>query len=141
MTQDPDPGVRREVAIVLGRAAPVPERGLAILERLSSDADMTVRAGAYAARLLQGHALALPPEIDAPAAAASVRDAADLPSLRDTARTAPVEEHRLAAALALALLQDDVAREVARTDPIPAIRHRVGGALDLTIVNDPGAST
>ena len=140
MTLDPDAGVRREVAIVMGRAAPVGEAGLAILERLSGDADMTVRAGAYAARLLQGLPLPLPPGIDGPAVVAAVLDAADLPSLRDLARTAPAEERRLAAALALALLQDDVAREVARTDPVPAIRHRVGGALELSSVNHPGAS-
>lgn len=141
LTQDPDPGVRREVAIVLGRAAPVEAAGLAILERLSGDGDMTVRAAAYAARLLHGLPLSLPPNIDSQAVAASVLEAADLPALRDAARTASGEERRLAAALALALLQDDVAREVARTDPIPAIRHRVGGALELSMVSDTGAST
>ena len=38
------------------------------------------------------------------------------------------------------MLQDDVAHEVARTDPVPSIRHRVGGALELSIVTLPGAS-
>ena len=57
--------------------------------------------------------------------------AAHLPALRETARTAPGEDRRLAAALALALLEDEVARQVARTDPVPSIRHRVSGALEL----------
>ncbi len=141
MTQDPDAGVRRQVAIVLGRAAPVTEPGLVILDRLAADPDMTVRAAAYVARLLQGVALPFPPGLDAQVAAEAVQEGADLPTLRQTARSASSEVQRLAAALALALLQDDIAREVARTDPVPSIRHRVGGALDLSIVSLPGAST
>jgi HEAT repeat protein len=141
MTQDPDAGVRREVAIVLGRAASVRPPGVLTLERLAADPDMTVRAAAYVARLVQGAALPLPPGLDARVAADAVQEGANLAVLRQTARTAASEESRLAAALALALLQDDVAREVARADPVPAIRHRVSGALDLSIVNLPGAST
>jgi HEAT repeat protein len=140
MTQDPDAGVRREVAIVLGRAAPIRKPGLVTLDRLAADPDMTVRAAAYIACLLQGVALPLPPGLDAQVAAQAVHEGADLPSLRQTARTASSEDRRLAAALALALLHDDVAREVARTDPVPSIRHRVGGVLDLSIVSLAGAS-
>ncbi|HEU4680432.1 MAG TPA: HEAT repeat domain-containing protein [Gemmatimonadales bacterium] len=140
MTQDPDATVRREVAIVLGRGAPVGRPGLATLERLAGDYDMAVRAAAHVARLLQGRSLPLPPGLDAQMAAQAVLDIADLASLRQTARTAGGEEQRLAAALALALLQDDVAREVARTDPVPAIRHRVSGALELSIATAAGAS-
>lgn len=139
MTHDPDATVRREIAIVLGRAAPVRAPGLDILERLTGDEDMGVRAAAYVARLLQGIALPLPPEMDSQLAAQAVRESADLATLRQTARTAASEERRLAAALALALLQDDTAREVARTDPAPAIRHRVSGALDISNVSGPGA--
>jgi HEAT repeat protein len=141
MTQDPHAGVRREVAIVLGRAAPIRKPGLATLDRLSADPDMTVRAAAYVAHLLQGVALPFPPGLDAQAAAQAVQEGADLAGLRQTARTASSEERRLAAALALALLQDDVAREVARTDPVPSIRHRVSGALELSIVSLPGPSS
>ena len=141
MIQDPDPSVRREVAIVLGRAAPVRMPGLVTLDRLAADPNMTVRAAAYVAHLIQGVALPLPPGLDAQVAAQAVLEGADLASLRQTARTASSEERRLAAALALALLQDDVAREVARTDPTPSIRHRVGGALELSIVSLSGAST
>jgi hypothetical protein len=140
MTQDPDAGVRREVAIVLGRAAPIRKPGLVTLDRLAADPDMSVRAAAYIACLLQGVALPLPPGLDAQVAAQAVQEGADLPSLRQTARTASSEDRRLAAALALALLHDDVAREVARTDPVPSIRHRVGGVLDLSIVSLAGAS-
>lgn len=137
MTQDPDATVRREVALVLGRGAPVGRPGLATLERLAADAEMSVRAAAYVARLLQGVALPLPPELDGQVAADAVRESANLPRLRQTARTSSSEDQRLAAALALALLQDDIAREVARTDPAPAIRHRVAGALELSIVSVP----
>jgi HEAT repeat protein len=137
MTQDPDATVRREVALVLGRGAPVPRQGVATLERLASDADMSVRAAAYVAKLLQGMALPLPPELDSQVAAEAVRESANLPRLRQTARTSSSEDQRLAAALALALLQDDIAREVARTDPAPAIRHRIAGALELSIVSVP----
>lgn len=140
MTQDPDPAVRREVAVVLGRGAPVMKQGLVALERLSADPDMAVRAAAHVARLLQGIPLPLPPDLDPQIAAQAALDIADLPSLRLTARTHGGEDRRLAAALTLALVQDDVAREVARTDPVPAIRHRVSGALDLAIVSATGAS-
>jgi HEAT repeat protein len=133
MSQDSDSGVRREVALALGRAAPVRKPGVATLERLATDEDMVVRAAAYVARLLQGLALPLPPELDTLVAAEAVRHGADLQNLRQTALTDPSEERRLSASLALALLQDDVAREVARRDPSPAIRHRVAGALELSI--------
>jgi HEAT repeat protein len=138
MTHDPDSTVRREVAIVLGRTAPVRKPGLDILERLAGDVDMEVRTGAYVARLLQGIPLPLPPELDSQLGAKALQDMADLANLRQTARTASSEERRLAAALALALLQDDTAREVARTDPAPAVRHRVSGALDLSKLTSPG---
>ncbi|MDQ3224551.1 MAG: hypothetical protein M3Q75_13945, partial [Gemmatimonadota bacterium] len=140
MIQDPDAGVRREIALVLSRAAPLRKPGLTTLDHLAADPDMTVRAAAYVARLVQGIALPFPPGLDAEVAAQAVQEGADLPGLRQAARTAPSEERRLAAALALALLQDDVAREVARTDPVPSIRHRVGGALEVSIVSLPGAS-
>ncbi len=93
---------------------------------------MPVRASAYVARLLQGTVLPLPPELDPQVAGEAVRESADLPGLRQTAQTSGSEEQRLAAALALALLQDETAHEVARTDPAPSIRHRVAGALELS---------
>jgi hypothetical protein len=135
MVLDPEPGVRRQVAVALGKAAPVLPPGIAVLERLAADPEMPVRAAAYAARLAQGAPVPLPPGIEPKVAAEAVRDTLDLGSLRATARTTRSEDGRLAAALALALLQDDVAREIARTDPIPSIRHRVGGALELAMAS------
>jgi hypothetical protein len=139
MVDDPDVTVRRELAIVLGRGAPVQKPGIQTLELLAGDVEMGVRAAAYVARLLQGTPLPLPPGIDGQVAAQAVEDIADLPTLRQIARGAREEDRRLAAALTLALLQDDVAHEVARTDPVPAIRHRVGGALELSLVPAVGA--
>ncbi len=132
MIRDPDPSVRREVAVVLARADSLTNAGAEILQRLAADRDMAVRASAYVARLLQGTVLPLPPELDPQVAGEAVRESADLPELRQTAQTSASEEHRLAAALALALLQDETARAVARTDPAPSIRHRVAGALELS---------
>ena len=86
---------------------------------LADDMAMPVRAAAFAARLVQGVPVSPPPGVDLREAAAALRESADLTTLRETARTAPDENQRLAAALALALLQDEVAHEVARTDPVP----------------------
>jgi HEAT repeat protein len=140
MAQDPDPSVRREVALILGRGESLLKPGLDTLESLGADPDMPVRAAAYVSRLLRGSALPLPPELDSQVVAQAVRESGNIPRLRETALTSSSEEQRLAAAMALALLQDDVAREVARTDPAPSIRHRVSGALELSIANTPVAS-
>jgi HEAT repeat protein len=140
MIHDPHIAVRRQVAIALGRSASMGGAAAGILERLSSDPEMPVRAAAYIARLLQGSPVPLPPGVDPGTAADAVREASDLPALRETARSTIGEERRLAAALALALLQDEVAREVARTDPVPSIRHRVSGALELAMQTSPGMS-
>jgi hypothetical protein len=138
MTQDPDPEIRREIATTLSRAAEVRPDGLIVLEHLESDPEMGVRAAAYAARLIQGVPVPLPPNLDPRMAADAVRAGADLGALRNAARTAASEDGRLSAALALALLQDEVARQVARSDPAPSVRHRVAGALDL-VMSVPGA--
>src|SRR4051812_46129934 len=140
LTQDPDPGVRREVAVVLGRAAVWAPGAEVVLQRLESDGEMIVRAAAHVARLLQGIAVPLPPGLDPVVAAEAVRDTGELESLRAIARTTSSEDRRLAAGLALALVQDEVARELAHTDPVPSIRHRVGGALDLSLPEGPGAA-
>jgi len=131
MAEDPDPDVRRELALVLGGMDHPAAIALETLTRLADDQEMPVRAAAYIGRLLQGMPVPLPPGLDPRATAGALQTAAHLPALRETARTAPAEDRRLAAALALALVEDDVARQVARTDPAPAIRHRVSGALEL----------
>ncbi|HUR94010.1 MAG TPA: HEAT repeat domain-containing protein [Gemmatimonadales bacterium] len=132
MAEDPDAEVRREAALAMAGAPRLPGAALATLAHLADDQEMAVRAAAYVGRLLQGTPVPLPPGLDPAAAAGAVRTAAELPVLRETARTAAGEDRRLAAALALALLGDDVARDVARSDPIPSIRHRVSGALELS---------
>jgi HEAT repeat protein len=137
LTQDPDPSIRREVAIVLGKLSTLGGGGEVVLQRLEADTEMVVRAAAHVARLLQGIPVPLPPGLDPIVAAEAVRDTSDLESLRAIARSAPSEDRRLAAALALALIQDDVAKDVARSDPAPSIRHRVAGALELSM---PAAS-
>ena len=131
LAEDPDPSVRRQAALSIGAARqPNPETD-AVLGALADDIAMPVRAAAFAARLVQGVPVAPPPGVELREVAAALRESADLTTLRETARTASDENQRLAAALALALLQDEVAHEIARTDPFPSIRHRVGGALEL----------
>jgi HEAT repeat protein len=138
MTQDPEVEIRREVAIRLGEVAQVDRPGLVVLEHLEEDSDMSVRAAAHVARLLRGIPIPHPPNLDVRVAAEAVRGGADVGTLRNVARSAPSDDRRLAAALALALIQDDVAHEVARSDPAPAVRHRVGGALELSLPVVPG---
>ena len=131
LAADPDPSVRREVAIAIGAAPERAPEGGATLEHLAADPAGPVRAAAYVGHLLRGTPVALPPGVDPQEAAAALREAGDLPALREIARTAADENRRLAAGLALALVQDQVAHEVARTDPFPSVRHRVGGAIEL----------
>jgi hypothetical protein len=128
---DPDSSVRRETALAAGVARDRTAEADAILEELAGDNAMPVRAAAYAARLVQGIPLPPPPGIAFGEVAASLRESADLAALHEIARTASDGDQRLAAGFALAMLDDHVAREVARTDPSPSIRHRVGGALEL----------
>jgi HEAT repeat protein len=131
MADDPDAEVRREVAVAIGGADRAGPAAIEILARLADDQEMAVRAAAYIGRLLQGTPVPLPPGLDPRAASGALRRVVHLATLRETARTAPGEDRRLSAALALALLEDEVAHQVAHTDPVPAIRHRVSGALDL----------
>jgi HEAT repeat protein len=131
LAADPDPSVRREVALAIGATPDGANAMAAVLDTLAADIAMPVRAAVFAARLLQGMPLSPPPGIELREVAMAIREHGDLAALRAAARTAPEENRRLAAALALALLQDQVAHEVARTDPFPSIRHRVGGALQL----------
>lgn len=138
LAEDPDPTVRRALALSLATAPELGDRALRPLIRLSGDGEMSVRAAAYVGRLLLGTPVTLPPLLDPASAAEALRATADMGALRETARTAAAEDHRLAAALALALLQDEVAREVARTDPVPTVRHRVSGALELVASRQEG---
>jgi HEAT repeat protein len=136
LRQDPDPSVRREIAVVLGRFGQTRGGGEVVLRNLESDSEMIVRAAAHVALLLIGIPVPLPPGLEPNVAAEAVRDTGELESLREIARTAPSEERRLAAGLALALVQDEAAKEIAHTDPAPSIRHRVAGALELALPED-----
>ena len=103
---------------------------------------MAVRAAAYVARLLQGIALPFPPGLDAQVAAEAVREGADLSGLRQTARSAPLggAAPRRGPGAWRCCRTTSPARWRGPTR-CPSIRHRVGGALDLSIVSLPGAST
>ncbi len=125
MADDPDPEVRRELATLLRT---VPDGGT--LARLTDDADPRVRAAAAVSGILRGELTALPAGVGREEAAEAVIDAGDLVDLRQTARTSPDERHRLAAALALGLVDDQVAREVAEGDPVRAVRDRVAALLE-----------
>jgi hypothetical protein len=118
----------------------VGQAGLLVLEHLDGDSEMSVRAAAHVARLLQGIPIPLPPGLEPRVVAEAVREGADLGTLRNLARAAPSDQRRLSAALALALVQDEVAREAARSDPVPAVRHRVAGALELSLPTAIGES-
>jgi HEAT repeat protein len=120
LADDPDPDVRRELAMLL-RAVP----GQGTLARLLADAEPRVRAAAAVTAISRGELTALPDDVAPGEAAGAVMDANHLVELREAARTSPDERHRLAAALLLALVRDQVAREVEESDPVPALRAAV----------------
>jgi HEAT repeat protein len=124
MAGDPDADVRRDVAVLL-QGAPAADA----LARLRTDADPRVRAAAAVSSILRGEITALPANVARTDAAEAVVDSGALADLRRTARTSPDERHRLAAGLALALVGDQVAREVAASDPVPAVRTAVTDLL------------
>jgi len=126
MLGDPDPAVRRQIARTYLDA---PDS--AALEPLFLDPDETVRAALFATRLLRGE-WSDPPEpfgISRAVAAVAVREAVAPELLRDIARNDRDAARRQPAALALALLGDEAAYTVMRTDPVWAVRDRVGRML------------
>ncbi len=123
---DPDPGVRQDIALAFQDA---PDTDA--LEPLFLDPDEMVRAALFVVRLLRGE-WTEPPDnagISRPAAATMVRRAGPLDALRELARTDQDPARRLPAALALAVLGDEAAYTVLRTDPQWAIRDKVGRLL------------
>ena len=64
-----------------------------------------------------------------PAAATAVRRALPIETLRDMARSDRDAARRLPAALALAVLDDEAAYTVMRSDPVWSVRDRVGRML------------
>ena len=126
MLGDPDPGVRQDIALAFLNAPDT-----AALEPLFLDPDEMVRASLFVTRLLRGE-WSEPPGafgITRSAAATAVRYAVPVESLRDMARDEQDPARRLPAALALAVLGDEAAFTVMRTDPMWAVRDRVGRML------------
>jgi HEAT repeat protein len=126
MLGDPDPGVRRDIA-----RAYLDGPETTALEPLFLDPDEMVRAALFVTRLLRGEWNEPPAAfgISRAAAATAVRHAVSLESLRDIARAERDPARRVPAALALAVLGDEAAYAVMRTDPIWAVRDRVGRML------------
>lgn len=124
---DPDPGVRRQVAVEL-RPAP----SAAALARLADDPDDSVRAAAWTTRLLRGEVTAVPESVPRGELAAHIRATVPLDELHRVTGTDQDRKHRLAAGIALALLNDPLAREMASGDASPEVRDAVGKALSET---------
>jgi HEAT repeat protein len=124
LAEDPDPVVRRDLALLLHGTLNIP-----LPSSLRQDPDESVRAAAAVSSLLRGEATRLPAGVSREAAAVAVSDLARTEDLRGVARTAPDPVHRLAAALALALVGDPVAHQVAAHDPLPSVRDQVAAML------------
>ncbi len=120
LADDPDAGVRRELAMLL-RTVP----GQGILPRLLGDPEPRVRAAAAVTGISRGELTMLPSDVAPAEAAGAVMDSNHLDELRETVRTSPDERHRQAAALLLVLVRDQVALEVEESDPVPAVRAAV----------------
>jgi HEAT repeat protein len=121
MLNDPDPGIRQDVALAFLDAPDVAP--LAVLEQ---DPDEMVRAMLFAVRLLHGDTGEISGlSVSRPAAATAIRRARPTDWLRETARGALEGKERAPAALALAVLDDEVAYHVMRADPLRTIRDQV----------------
>jgi HEAT repeat protein len=123
---DPDPGVRQAIALGFQEA---PDS--MALEPLMLDPDEMVRASLFVVRLLRGEWQAPPSNagISRLAAATAIRQAIPVDTLHDRARPEQEPEARLTAGLALAVLNDDAAYSIMRTDPQWSIRDKVGRML------------
>jgi hypothetical protein len=123
---DPDPEVRREIALAF-REAPDSKA----LEPLARDPDEAVRASRFAVLVLRGEMQEQPRDaaISRAAAAEAMRQAVPVDQLREVARDHHDPAQRLAAALALGVMEDEVAHQVSRTDPQWQIRDKVSRML------------
>ena len=122
MLGDPDPGVRRDIA-----RAWLDAPDTQALEPLFLDPDPAVRGALYAVRLLRGEWSEPPARYGVPPedAMAGIRDTLPVETLREIARDDREGARRQPAALALAVLRDEAAWTVMRTDPVWAIRDKV----------------
>ena len=126
MLGDPDPGVRQIIA-----RAHIDAPDSKAIEPLALDPDEMVRAALFATRILRGEWDEPPVDLalSRAAAATAIRRCVPVEKLRETARTEPDPARRLPVALALAVLGDDAAYSVTRSDPQWSIRDRVGRML------------
>jgi HEAT repeat protein len=126
MLGDPDPEVRQAIARAFLEAP-----NTDALAPLALDPDEKVRATLFVTRLLRGEGSEPPaaPRLTRSSAAAAVLEAMPVDALRDMAKSERDQGRRLSAALALAVLGDEAAYSVMRSDPIWAVRDRVARML------------
>jgi HEAT repeat protein len=122
--EDPDADVRRKAALelILARDGPDPAP-------LLNDVDEGVRAAAWSAQMLRGQRTDLPDTIGREIAAAAIREVMTPEDLHLTVRTSPDQGRRIAAGIALALMDDPLAREMAQSDPVAEVRNQVSRLL------------
>lgn len=126
MLGDPDPSVRQGIARSFLDAP-----NTDALAPLALDPDEMVRAAYFVTRLLRGEGSEPPTgaRVARASAATAVLEAIPLDTLREMASSERDQGRRLSAALALAVLGDEAAFSVMRSDPIWAVRDRVGRML------------
>lgn len=123
--QDPEPEIRRRAALELRASPDGPDPS-----PLLRDPDERVRAAAWLADLVRGKRMTLPDDVGRETAVATLREVTTAEELQQIVRTSPDPRLRLSAGIALAVLGDPVAREVARTDPVEQVRAELTRALD-----------
>jgi HEAT repeat protein len=122
--EDPEAEVRRKAALELTRAKEGPDPA-----PLLNDVDEGVRAAAWSAQMLGGRRTDLPANVGRETAAAAIREVMTQEELQTAARTSPELRRRVAAGIALALMDDPVAREIAQSDPVAEVREQVTRVL------------
>jgi HEAT repeat protein len=125
--EDPEAEVRRRTALELVAAKDGPDPAA-----LLGDVDEGVRAAAWSAQLLRGSRTDLPANIGRETAAAALKDAVTAEEMQAAGRTHPDPRRRIAAGIALALMDDPVARDIAQNDPVSEVRDRVTRLLGPT---------
>lgn len=118
--EDPEAEVRRRAALELTGAKDGPDP-----TPLLSDVDETVRAAAWSAQLLRGGRTDLPANIGRETAAAALKEVVTSEEMQSAGRTHPDPKRRIAAGIALALMDDPIAREIATSDPVNEVRTQV----------------
>ena len=122
MHADPAPEIRADLALGMAAGPAGP-----LLRELEQDPDEQVRAAAWVARLLRGDTTEAPPAgtVNRSDAEAAIRRETDSMALRRIAESEPDLGRRQVAVLALAVINDPLARELATRDPEPSIRQAI----------------